>query len=145
LRELWLGCRVSDVGVEKLAASLALYDTQLRVLGLGGAVRGGALLTNLLGPDAARMLGEALRHNPAPALSELRLTGNSSFGAEGCIRLAQTLQARYLLRIYPCISPASPLHLSGRHARRHRPFTSMDAASASPASPSSSTLSTRLA
>ena len=56
LRELWLGNNISDAGCEALARAVQDRRTQLQLLYLGGRVRNGVKLTNLLGPRAAQAL-----------------------------------------------------------------------------------------
>ena len=128
-RELYLGDKIGDMGVEALAGALgerigeltAEHDDRhpkspLEVLCLGGLVRGGVAITNRLEARGARLLAEAFRHNPNGNLRDLRLSGNSGLGGQAVLGLVASLPtvsncARFTSRMRPSRGHAA--------ARRH--------------------------
>ena len=94
LKELYLGNRVSDLGVEKLCTIIGDAESPnvLEVLCLGGIVRGDVLIKNKLEARSAALIGQALRSNVNGPLQCLRLTGNSMIGGHACLGLIGSLQ-----------------------------------------------------
>ena len=98
LRELWLGNRVGDtVGLPAIVEAMSSPNMPIKLLGLGGKVRGGVVLTNRLESRAPLLLAEALRANP-DGVNELRLSGNARIGGAGIAILIGALKSCSALR-----------------------------------------------
>ena len=94
LRELLLGDKVSSSGVASLTDvwkdRAACASCQLSSLVLGGEVRSGVLLRNLIDSEAIEALAYLPRSHAS--LTDLRLSGNDRIGAEACVRLLACLE-----------------------------------------------------
>ena len=97
LQELWIGNKVGDMGLQHLVHALAHEACPLRLLGLGGRVRGDVVVSNRLEARAPTLLCEALRARP-DGMNELRLSGNVHIGGAGCTALVRALSSCQALR-----------------------------------------------
>lgn len=97
LHELWIGPNVTDSGAESLASALGAPGCALRILGLGGMVRGGIGITNQLGARAAEVLADAATIDGSP-LETLRLSGNGGIGGAACVAMMAALHRSDTLR-----------------------------------------------
>ena len=97
LKELWLGNRIGDVGLPAIVAALSSPGMPIKLLGLGGKVRGGISMTNRLETRAPLLLAEALRAQPE-GVNELRLSGNARIGGAGIATLIGALKSCSALR-----------------------------------------------
>ena len=100
LRELYLGNKISDMGVEGLCAAIGEKGgaCRLEVLCLGGLVRGDVLLSNRLETRSGALLAETLRTNPDGPLQQLRLSGNATLGGTACLGIIGSLATCSKLR-----------------------------------------------
>jgi hypothetical protein len=110
LCELWIGNKIGDMGLEALCRAMQQSTSPLKLLGLGGTVRGGVTISNRLESRAPRLLAEALRVQPE-GINELRLSG------ERCVTVPPCFTCCSLF--VPCTC-ARPAPMCRQHAYRRR-------------------------
>lgn len=99
LRELWLGNKIGDMGLAALASALS-SPHPLKLLGLGGKVRGKVSVCNRLDERSPMLLSAMLRQQPSvhEGLCALRLSGNAKMGGAGITTLLRGLSSCQSLR-----------------------------------------------